>query len=117
MCNFDAGGKRGAGTIKSGIGSLWGISIMGSNTIVAQEQLFMPRFRNRGARVKNIILFFCFEKLFFFFSMMITCGGAQLGGQEDRALGDENFVFVFAFSAWSVGRDRFDVTEKETGIW
>ena len=62
MCNFDAGGNRGAGTIKSGIGSLWGISIMGSNTIVAQEQLFMPRFRNRGARVKNIILFFfCFE--------------------------------------------------------
>ena len=24
MCNFDAGGNRGAGTIKSGIGSLWG---------------------------------------------------------------------------------------------
>ena len=28
--------------------------------------------------------------------------------------GGENFVFVFAFSAWSVWRNRFDVTEKET---
>ena len=31
-----------------------------------------------------------------------------------RTRGGENFVFVFAFSAWSVGRDMFDVTEKET---
>ena len=102
MCNFDAGGNRGAGTIKSGIGSLWGISIMGSNTIVAQEQLFMPRFRNRGARVKNIILFFCFEKLFFFFSMMITCGGGQLG-REDRALGKWELCLclcIFSMVSW-----------------
>ena len=77
MCNFDAGGNRGAGTIKSAVlVPFGGISIMGRNTIVAQEQLFMPRFRNGGVSEskKNSIRFF-FKKKVPLFSMITSEGG------------------------------------------
>ena len=54
MCNFDAGGNRGAGTIKRGIGSLWGDQHYGPEyNCGAGTAIYAPFHRDGGARVNQ----------------------------------------------------------------
>ena len=59
MCNFDAGGNRGAGTIKRGIGSLWGDQHYGPEyNCGAGTAIYAPFHRDGGAGVNlNIFVF------------------------------------------------------------
>ena len=89
MCNFDAGGNRGTGTIKSGIGSLWGDQHYGPEyNCGAGTAIYAPFHRDEGSKSEKL-QFFGFFLLFFLL-------------QHDT------------LNRWSVGRDGFNVTYKKT---